>query len=395
MLRRNFLYIIFITILGAGSMGTFLLNSTFFSKLYYKIKNRINPSTGPKPDSARAIAILPEAGTAISVETALNSRCTSDYDDIPQHFHWGMFDKTKKLSSEQIKKIMKHAKIPRFTDVRTEIRNEQNMLIFIIDNRASGISKNWLMVENGMQQQAIGLVCSALGVGMVFSSVGSNRPSESEGDYVTTRIKLDPIKPSYEGAFWTTQAPSGPKPWLKGNLPDPARSGQNSLLETLAGLQTHHDGRNKFSEQSLSQLLWAARGRTPHYYKSEPWGLTIPTNRGEQNITSIYVMTNKQASQYVNWSNNKPTHSLKEIKKIDTSAWDSITGLFPEAKYFLIITKNIDTNWAYWETGYQLLNILLQARALNISYRAALLNENQIKTLQTSGISNAVAVIGI
>lgn len=376
-------------------MGTFFLNSTFFSKLYYKIKDRINPPTGPKPDSARAIAILPEEGSKISIETALNSRCTSDYDDIPQHFHWGMFDKTRKLTSEQIMKIMKHAKIPRFTDYRTEIRNEQNMLMFIIDNQASGISRSWLMVENGMQQQAIGLVCSALGVGMVFSSFGSNRPAASDDNHVTTRIKLDPMKPSYEGAFWTTQAPSGPKTWLKGNLPDPARSGQNSLLETLAGLQTHHDGRNNFSEQTLSQLLWAARGRTPHYYKSEPWGLTIPTNRGEQNISSIYVISNKQASQYINWSKNRPAHSLKEINTTDTSAWNSIIGLFPAAKYFLIITKNIDTDWAYWETGYQLLNVLLQAKALDISYGAALLKENQIKTLQTSGINSAVAVIGI
>lgn len=376
-------------------MGTFFLNSTFFSKLYYKIKNRINPPTGPEPDSARTIAILPEAGPAISIETALNSRCTSDYDDNPRHFHWGMFDKTRKLSSEQITKIIKYAKVPRFTDARAEIRNEQNMLMFIIDNRASGISRNWLMVENGMQQQAIGLVCSTLGVGMVFSSFGNNRPAAADDAHVTTRIKLDPMKPSYEGAFWTTQAPSGPKPWLKGNLPNPARSGNNSLVETIASLQPNHNGRNSFSEQSLSQLLWAARGRTPHYYKSEPWGLTIPTNRGEQNITSIYVMTNKQASQYVNWSNNRPTHSLKEIKKTDTSTWNNIIGLFPAAKCFLIIKKNVDTNWAYWETGYQLLNVLLQAKALDISYRAALLNEDQIKALETFGINSAVALVGI
>ena len=32
----------------------------------------------------------------------------------------------------------------------------------------------------------------------------------------------------------------------------------------------------------ISQLLWAARGRTPHYVKSHPWGLTIPTWGGVQ-----------------------------------------------------------------------------------------------------------------
>jgi hypothetical protein len=367
-----------------------------FHKIYNKVRYRLFPPTGNKPDSERVDAVLADGKTAISVETALNSRCTSDYDSNPKYFHWGMFDKNRKLTSEQIMKIMKHAKVPRFTDVRTEIRNEQNMLMFIIDNRASGISRNWLMVENGMQQQAIGLVCSALGVGMIFSSFGSNRPSESESDYVTTRIKLDPMKPSYEGAFWTTQAPSEPKPWLKGNLSDPARTGQNSLLETLASLQTHHDGRNNFSEQTLSQLLWAARGRTPHYYKSEPWGLTIPTNRGQQNNSSLYVMKDNRVHLYVNWSNNRPAHSLALSENVHGDIIrKSVAGLFPQAKSCLIIAINETADHAYWEAGYQLLNILLQAKALDLNYRAVLLKEEQIKHLRTAGINNAVAAIGI
>ena len=395
MIRRKFLSIIIFTILGVGSMGTYLLGPSFLRKIYYKIQDRINPPSSPKPDSERGEAILPQEGSAISVETALNSRCTSDYDENPHKFHWGMFDKNKILTPAQIEQTIKYAKIPRFSNGTVKIKSERNVLTFTVDNRSSGIQRDWLMVENGMQQQAIVLVCSALGVGMVFSALANHSVTASGNDYATIKIKLDPMKPSYEGSYWSKQPPSGVKPWLKGNLPDPARSSQTPLLETLANLRTHHDGRNNFSEQSLSQLLWAARGRTPHYYKSEPWGMTIPTNRGEQNNTSIYVITNSQTRQYVNWSNNRPTHSLKEIKKTDTSAWNSITGLFPASKYFLIITKNLDTDWAYWETGYQLLNVLLQAKALDISYRAALLNENQIEALQTSGTNNAVAVIGV
>ena len=35
---------------------------------------------------------------------ALNSRCTSDYTGNQKYHHWGMFDKTKRLTDEQTKK---------------------------------------------------------------------------------------------------------------------------------------------------------------------------------------------------------------------------------------------------------------------------------------------------
>ncbi len=70
---------------------------------------------------------LPEEGDNISVEMALNSRCTSDYDGNPEKFHWGMFDRKKKLSSEQIKKIISLAKIPRFTRQKAAIRSNCNI----------------------------------------------------------------------------------------------------------------------------------------------------------------------------------------------------------------------------------------------------------------------------
>ena len=66
-------------------------------------------------DRLKSLAQFSTGGDAISVEMALNSRCTSDSDGNPRKFHWGMFNRTKKLSDEQIKKIIGLAKIPRFS----------------------------------------------------------------------------------------------------------------------------------------------------------------------------------------------------------------------------------------------------------------------------------------
>jgi hypothetical protein len=88
-----------------------------------------------------------------------------------------MFDTTKKLSDAQIEKIIHLARIPRFTDKRVEIQSDRNMLTFVIENHASGLLRDWMMVESGMQQQAIGLVCAALGAGMVFRSLGADGTS--------------------------------------------------------------------------------------------------------------------------------------------------------------------------------------------------------------------------
>ena len=133
---------------------------------------------------------LPEGGHNISVETALNSRCTSDYDENPEEFHWGMFDGKKKLSSEQIESVLSLARIPRFTDQRAEIRSERNILIFVVGNQVSGIMRDWMMVESGMQQQAVALICAALGVGMVFRNMGKDGTSISDTDYGTIKIRL-------------------------------------------------------------------------------------------------------------------------------------------------------------------------------------------------------------
>lgn len=338
---------------------------------------------------------LPKEGKIISLETGLNSRCTSDYDGDPEKFHWGMFDKIQKLSEEQIKKIITLARIPRFTDQKIEIRAERNMLTFVVDKRASGIQRDWMMVESGMQQQAVGLVCAALGVGMIFRYLGKDVTSISESDWATIKIKLDPMKPSYNGSFWTNLPPLGRNPWLKGSLPDPCREGDKPLISAFRNLKIKSKSGTKLTDESVGQLLWAARGRTPHFYKSRPWGMTIPTRAGKQHISGVYLISNNKLFKYINWENNRPTHSLSALDTIDSQLLKNLNKRFLLNHIYIVLATNKNSETALWEVGYQLLNLLVQAHSLDISYQAVLLDETLRASISDMTVKNPVAVFAI
>jgi hypothetical protein len=340
-------------------------------------------------------ADLPAGGELTSVETALNSRCTSDDDGNPETFHWGIFDRTKKLSDEQIRKIIDLARIPRFTDQKAQIQSDRNMLTFIVQRRCSGVLKDWIMVESGMQQQAVGLVCAALGVGMIFRNLGVDGIPISASDHANIRVQLDPMRPSYGGSFWSRSAPAGEKSWVTENLSDPVRDGHNSLISTLKELKTEKRNGKESTDEKVSQLLWAARGRTPHFYKSRPWGITIPTCAGKQNVTSVYLLSDKKLFRYINWDHGRPTHSLSMLHRVN----DRLIKEFNEVQYpnhtFIILGKNEYPTISLWEVGYQLLNLLVQAHSLGISYQASLLDETQRATVSTMGVKNPVAMFTI
>jgi len=389
MIRRTFL--ILIGMLGLGCVAIFSMESSFLRRLYYKIEALFKSPVKLPPDNQRSEVKLSPRGEAISVEMTLNSRCTSDYDGNPKRFHWGMFDRTKKLSDKQIENIVEHIKIPRFTNKRVEIQAKRNILTFVVDNRTSGIEKDWLMVESGMQQQAVGLVCAALGSGMVFRNLGKDGTNISNTDYATIKIKLDAMKPTYSGSFWSSSPPAGRKPWLKGNLPDPVRNGNKPLISGLEGLKTENRNGRKSTDESVSQLLWAARGRTPHYYKSRPWGMTIPFWGGENDISSVFLISDFNLSKYVNWRKNRPTHSLEVLSEINIDVHNELIKLFPFNNCFIVLGKNENFARALWEVGYQLLNLLLQAQALDLDYKAILLDENQKKVFRSVGIKDPVS----
>jgi len=113
MTRKTFFIIVGNALLiGIGSIMFLKIDASTPRRIYYRIKKKLRSAKKRKPDnlppdSEREPYIFQEESYKTSVEMALNSRCTSDYDDNPKHFHWGMFDKSSKLSPEQITKIKK------------------------------------------------------------------------------------------------------------------------------------------------------------------------------------------------------------------------------------------------------------------------------------------------
>ena len=380
---------------AAGIAGIMLIDESLIRKVWYRLEGILKPSVELPPDAERGEAIVPADGQAVSVEKALNSRCTSDYDGVQKKFHWGLFDPAKKLSNEQVVKVTNHARIPRFSKGKVQIRTEGSTLSFVIDDRASGREKDWMMMESGMQQQAVCVVCAALGIGCVFRSQGKDGTSGSGGEWENIRIRLDPMKTSYGGSYWSDEVPGDSRPWLKGNLPDPVRDGGKSLTEALAEVKTEHAGGRKASDGDLGQILWAARGRTPHYYKSTPWGLTIPTWGGEQNISGVHVVSGGNILTYVNWDRGRPTHSLEKVKHLDDRQYKDIVRLAGGMERFLVLSKNEEFARALWEIGFQVLNALVQAHSLGASYKAVLLNDEGRLLFKEAGIEGAQALVGV
>jgi hypothetical protein len=251
------------------------------------------------------------------------------------------------------------------------------------------------MVESGMQQQAVGLICAALGVGMVFKSIRKSKISTPNPEQAVMRIKLDPMKPSYDGSFWSDAAPHGKKPWLKGDLPDPVRKGGKPLLGSLSQIQVENLNGRKATKEGIGQLLWASRGRTPHYYKSRPWGMTIPTNRGMQDITDLYLLLGRNLFLYKNWKKKRPTHSISKIDELETDIAEKLLGHGSHFKYAIVFSANQLTDSAYWEIGYELYNCLLQAYSLEMCYCTLLLSEEQQVILNRHGPKHPMAILKI
>jgi hypothetical protein len=371
-------------------MGMFTLDSTLIRRAYYKVRGLFRRPPELPPDSEREEVEIGPEGLEISVETALNSRCTSDRDDNPKVFHWGIFDKGRTLSQGQMERIQSFIKVPRFTDGQLKIKPERRRFVFLIDGGATGYRGDWMVVESGMQQQALGLVCAALGVGNVFSVLGAAKASYAAGGQAQIGMMVDAMKPSYGGRYWSEEAPAGPSPWKEGNLPAPSRRGDNALLTVLQGLQAKNGEGRKASREDLGQLLWAARGRTPHFYKSAPWGLTIPTNRGEQTNTTVSVIADGRVSKYVNWQDGRPTHSLEGSGSADAGVMKALAYRFGSGRSYVVLSRNATSAVALWEIGYQLLNLMAQASALGLIYEAVLLED--AKLLSGTSIKDPVAL---
>jgi hypothetical protein len=167
------------------------------------------------------------------------------------------------------------------------------------------------------------------------------------------------------------------------------------LLSVLRDLKVEDLNGNIATQESISQLLWAARGRTPHLYKSKPWGMTIPTWGGDQYISSVYLVSRNSLSKYINWNKNRPAHELLECHKINNNLFQELLRPFSANQGLIVLGRNENYARAFWEIGYQLLNLLLQAKALEIYYQAFLLNEAQKINIRAAGVADPVVVVSV
>ena len=123
--------------------------------------------------------------------------------------------------------------------------------------------------------------------------------------------------------------------------------------------------------------------------------MTIPTWAGEQYISSIYLVANYTLSKYINWESDRPTHSLLELNEIHKKVLDELAESYSPSDRFIVLGKNEDFKRSLWEVGYQLLNLLLQVSALNIDYRAYLLDTDQRIIFQDIGIKAPIALVAL
>lgn len=246
-----------------------------------------------------------------------------------------------------------------------------------------------------MQQQAAHLACAALGLGTcIYGSMGANGTKLNEKELGIVQMDLEGMKPSYGESYWSSSVPGPEKPWKSGNLPDPDREGKVSLFPGIYSLKTSRTGTEKPSWKVVSQLLWAARGRTPHLVLSKPWGLTIPTWLAMQGFSSVYLADEAGTHLYINWDKEVPTHSVSKRNDHGAEKYGKILGVKSPA-YLVILGVNERYARALWEVGYSLENLLVQATSMDISYTARLLNNEERESISALGISNPIAAFAV
>ena len=123
--------------------------------------------------------------------------------------------------------------------------------------------------------------------------------------------------------------------------------------------------------------------------------MTIPTWAGEQHISSLYLISDQKLFRYVNLHRNRPTHSLEAVGEIDIDLHNELVKLFPLSNCFIVLGKNETFARALWEIGYQLLNLLVQAHALDAAYQAALLDKTHKEIFHGIGINSPVVVVAL
>jgi len=345
----------------------------------------------------------------VSVEKVLNSRCSCDFDRNSKKNHWGMFVEDKYPSGKVIERVMRCCKkTPQFSDGKLSSWFEDNYLFLGFEDTNDLLKNRLLHIESGMQHEAIYLACTALGFGSCIHNLGINGSRYGNKIATARHLILENVG-SYKEGKYSVAAPGPEKSFKKSkNLSLPKRNGTIDCLYALERLSISHGVGDNADETDISQMLWAAKGRTPHYIKSHPWGLTIPTWGGGQNYTSVYLTKEHKLFRYTNWTTSRyvdlitrvarqacahwwkigqPTHDIKVVRTVNISFKPNY------ANVGIILCRNENTNRALWEVGYMLENMFLQAKSLGISYSSKVFTRDKIMELERNGISGAVAAV--
>jgi hypothetical protein len=345
----------------------------------------------------------------ISIEKVLNSRCSSDLDNIAIKSHWGTLI-NQRPPEKAIDQILRCCNIPRFSDGKLAQWFENGNFFLGFERPKNQHEEQLLHVESGMQQEAVYIACAALGIGTCIHNEGINGTQYGEKTATSKQPIMEMIDP-YESGKLTTKAPGPEKPFVTGkNLTTPVREGDVECLEYLGRHASFNKYGSSATEKDISQLLWAAKGRTPHCVKVNRWkfmwGLTIPTWGGGQNYTSVYLLKNKKLYSYVNWTKEfslvnrvfreilrwtrgNPTHDIRFVRNVDVGS--KMYG-HEEA---IILCQNELARLALWEVGYMLENMFLQAKSLGISYESNVFSADETSQLRELGVANAVAAVFI
>lgn len=346
------------------------------------------------------------AQNSVSIEKVLNSRCSSD--SGPRKTHFGTFT-NKHVPDETVSHILNWCNIPRNSD-GTIHWFKDGYLFLGFENPNDLNARRLLHVKSGMQQEAVYLGCAAKGVGTCIHNQGINGTQYGKNIATASYLIMEMANPYEEGKF-STRAPGPKKPFIPGkNLSEPRRDSNINCITHLSKFNPSSKFGSSATEKEVSQLLWAARGRTPHYIKFNRWhfmwGLTIPTWGGGQNFTSVYLVKGGKLYAYLNWTKKfslinrlfrdrlrwtrgNPTHEIRFVRNVALSS--QMHG-YDNA---IVLCQNENTGRALWEVGYMLENMLVQAKSLDISYESTIFSEDEISQLGIMGVTNAVAALFI
>ena len=344
----------------------------------------------------------------VSIEKLLNSRCSCGFKSGPKKSgHWGTFI-NKSPMKEAVDRVLLYCNIPRFSTGKLLHWFEGEYLFLGFEKSDDWYTQRLLHVESGMQHQAVHLACAAEGLGTCIRNQGINGTEYGKKIATARHLMMEMADPYQSGKF-TIKAPGPEKPFKAGkNLTDPMRDGDIECLSHLEHLAIFKKSGSSATEKDVSQLLWAAKGRTPHYIRmhvlNQLWGLTIPTWGGEQNHTTVYLIKHAKLFRYINWTKSfslinraflnyakwirgNPTHDIKFVKSMNIRA--QLDG----ASTAIILCQNENTNRALWEVGYMLENMFLQAKSLNIWYTSKIFDNLETEQMAKLGISGAVAAL--